>query len=68
MAVGKEPAHQRAFKEVGPQTLWAFSHNGPFPIIEQIGKQAYKLRLGNSVSLIHLLFHVSLLEPCLTTM
>ncbi len=68
MAIGKEPAHPRVFKEVGPQTLWASSHYGHFPIIEQIGKQAYKLRLGNSVSLIHSLFYVSLLAPCLTTM
>jgi hypothetical protein len=41
---------------------------GHFPITERIGKQAYKLRLGDSVGRIHPLFHVSLLEPCpLTT-
>ncbi len=37
---------------------------GPFPITERIGKQAYKLRLGDSVSRIHPVFYVSLLEPC----
>jgi hypothetical protein len=37
---------------------------GPFPITERIGKQAYKLRLGDLVGRIHLVFHVSLLEPC----
>ncbi len=37
---------------------------GPFPVIERIGKQAYKLKLGDSVGRIHPVFHVSLLEPC----
>jgi hypothetical protein len=36
----------------------------PFPITERIGKQAYKLRLGDLVGRIHSVFHVSLLEPC----
>jgi hypothetical protein len=40
----------------------------PFPFTERIGKQAYKLRLGDLVSRIYRVFHVSLLEPCpLTT-
>jgi hypothetical protein len=37
---------------------------GPFLITERIGKQAYKLRLGDSVGHIHPVFYVSLLEPC----
>jgi hypothetical protein len=36
---------------------------GPFKIIEQIGLQAYRLRLPESMK-IHPIFHVSLLEPC----
>jgi hypothetical protein len=40
----------------------------PFLITERIGKQAYKLRLGDSVGRIHPIFHVSLLKSCpLTT-
>ncbi len=41
---------------------------GPFPIRERIGKQAYKPRLGDSVSRIYPVFHVSLLKPCQLTM
>jgi hypothetical protein len=37
---------------------------GPFPVVARIGKQAYKLRLGDKVGRIHPVFHVSLLEPC----
>ncbi len=40
---------------------------GPFLITEGIGKQAYKLRLGDSVGRIHPVCHVSLLEPSLPT-
>ncbi len=39
-----------------------------FPIIEPIDKQAYKLKLGDSVSCIYLVIHISLLEHCLLTM
>ncbi len=37
---------------------------GPFPIKERIGKQAYKLRLGDLVGRIYPVFLVSLLESC----
>jgi hypothetical protein len=37
---------------------------GPFPITEQIGMQAFKLKLADSVGRIHPVYHVSLLEPC----
>jgi hypothetical protein len=51
-----------------PSRKLGLKYYGPFPITEQIGKQAYKLRLGDSVGRIHPVFHVSLLEPCpLTT-
>jgi hypothetical protein len=36
----------------------------PFPITEQIGKLAYRLKLGDSVVHIHPVFYFSLLEPC----
>ena len=35
---------------------------GPFPILERIGKQAYKLELPQRYRSIHNVFHVSLLE------
>jgi hypothetical protein len=40
-------------------------YSRPFPITERIGKQADRLKLGDSVRCIHPVFHVSLLEPCL---
>jgi hypothetical protein len=51
-----------------PSRKLDLKYYGPFPITELIGKQAYKLRLGDSVGRIHPVFYVSLLEPCpLTT-
>jgi hypothetical protein len=47
-----------------PSRKLDLKYYGPFPITERIGKQAYKLRLGDSVGRIHPVFHVSLLEPC----
>jgi hypothetical protein len=40
---------------------------GPFPFAEQIGKQAYKLRLGDSAGCINPVFHVFLQKLCLLT-
>ncbi len=37
---------------------------GPFLITKRIGKQAYRLKLGDLVGCIHPVCHVSLLEPC----
>jgi hypothetical protein len=50
-----------------PSRKLDLKYYGPFPITERIGKQAYKLRLGDSVSRIHPIFPVFLLEPCLLT-
>jgi hypothetical protein len=51
-----------------PSRMKNLKYYGPFPIMERIGKQAYKLRLGDLVGRIHPVFHVSLLKPCpLTT-
>ena len=36
---------------------------GPFSIEEAVGKQAYRLKLPQTYSRIHPVFHVSLLEP-----
>jgi hypothetical protein len=47
-----------------PSRKLDLKYYGPFPIMERIGKQAYKLRLADSVGRIHPIFHVSLLEPC----
>ncbi len=35
----------------------------PYPVVEQIGTQAYRLKLSQQVGSIHDVFHVSLLEP-----
>lgn len=39
-----------------------FKYHGPFKVLEPIGKQAYRLELPDTMK-IHLVFHVSLLEP-----
>jgi hypothetical protein len=36
---------------------------GPYPVIERVGTQAYRLKLLQEVGNIHDVFHVSLLEP-----
>ncbi|WVZ81683.1 hypothetical protein U9M48_029035 [Paspalum notatum var. saurae] len=38
---------------------------GPYPIVRQVGKVAYKLQLPESMSDIHDVFHVSQLRKCL---
>ncbi len=50
-----------------PSKKLDLKYYGPFPITERIGKQAYRLKLGDSVGRIHPVFHVSLLEPCPTS-
>jgi hypothetical protein len=47
-----------------PSRKLDLKYYGPFLITEQMVKHAYKLRLGDSVSRIHPVFHVSLLTPC----
>jgi hypothetical protein len=51
-----------------PSKKLNFKYYGPFPTMERISKQAYRLLLGDSVGRIHPVFYVSLLEPCLLTM
>ncbi len=46
-----------------PSRKLDLKYYGPFPVIERIGKQAYKLKLKDSVGRIHPVFHVTLLEP-----
>jgi hypothetical protein len=38
---------------------------GPFPILERCGQVAYRLRLPESLSVVHDVFHVSQLKKCL---
>jgi hypothetical protein len=38
---------------------------GPFPIIEEFGNEAYKLKLSSSLAGVHDIFHVSQLKKCL---
>jgi hypothetical protein len=38
---------------------------GPFPILERCGQVAYILRLPESLSVVHDVFHVSELKKCL---
>lgn len=38
---------------------------GPFPIIGQCGKMAYRLKLPEQLSGVHHVFHVSRLKKCL---
>jgi hypothetical protein len=36
---------------------------GPYQVVEQVGKQAYRLKLLQELGNIHNLFHVSFLQP-----
>jgi hypothetical protein len=38
---------------------------GPFPILEQCGRVAYRLQLPETLSAVHNVFHVSQLKKCL---
>jgi hypothetical protein len=38
---------------------------GPFPVLERCGQVAYRLRLPESLSIVHNVFHVSQLKKCL---
>ncbi len=42
-----------------------FDHRfyGPYPVVERVGTQAYRLKLLQEVGNIHHIFHMSLLEP-----
>ena len=46
-----------------PSQKLDYKYYGPFEIIDRIGTQAYRLRLGKTIGKIHDVFHVSLLEP-----
>nr|POF13521.1 transposon tf2-11 polyprotein [Quercus suber] len=46
-----------------PSKKFAARFVGPFQVTEKIGLQAYRLQLTKSMSRIHPVFHVSLLEP-----
>jgi hypothetical protein len=46
-----------------PSRKLAPRQQGPYRIIDLVGKQAYRLALPNEMSRIHNVFHVSLLEP-----
>ena len=37
---------------------------GPYKILQMVGKVAYHLKLPNDLSLVHLVFHVSMLKKC----
>lgn len=44
-----------------PSRKLAYARLGPFKVLERVGRQAYKLELPDNYSLIHNVFHVSLL-------
>lgn len=46
-----------------PSKKLDYKRLGPFKVLEQIGKVAYRLELPPSMSQLHPVFHVSLLEP-----
>jgi hypothetical protein len=46
-----------------PNKKFDLKYDGPFKIVEAVGKQAYRLRLPKTFSKIHPVFHVSLLKP-----
>jgi len=54
---------KKNIKTTRPSNKLDYRKLGPFKILEKIGTRAYKLELPQSMSRIHPVFHVSLLEP-----
>jgi hypothetical protein len=54
---------RRNIKIKRPSQKLDYQKIGPFTIKEKLGPVNYKLRLPKSMSKIHLVFHISLLEP-----
>jgi hypothetical protein len=52
-------------KRIGVKGKLSPRYIGPFPILEQYGKVAYKLELPPSSAGVHDIFHVSQLKKCL---
>ncbi|XP_070036834.1 uncharacterized protein [Nicotiana tomentosiformis] len=46
----------------GKKGKWSLRYVEPFKIIQRIGVVAYKLELSPEMSLVHLVFHVSMLK------
>ena len=38
---------------------------GPYEVLQWVGNVAYKLRLPSELSLVYLVFHVSMLKKCI---
>jgi len=51
------------FRSTRPSKKLSDKYFGPYPIIAQVGKQSYTLRLPDSMRAVHPVFHVSQLEP-----
>jgi hypothetical protein len=62
--VGQEVlVRSKYFQSTRPSKKLSDKYFGPYPIIAQVGKQSYTLRLPDSMHAIHPIFHVSQLEP-----
>jgi hypothetical protein len=57
---------RRNIRTTRPSDKLDFRRLGPYEIIKAVGPSAYKLRLPRSLSRLHPVFHVSLLEPVIT--
>nr|BAL46523.1 hypothetical protein [Gentiana scabra x Gentiana triflora] len=57
----------KGVKRFGQKGKLSPRYVGPFDIIERIGKLAYRLRLPESMSRVHNVFHVSMLKKCLSS-
>ena len=54
------------FQSTRPSKKLSEKNLGPYPIIAQVGSLSFTLRLPDSMRAVHLVFHVSQLEPATT--
>ena len=63
LAVGSQVyIHAKSFRTTHPSCKLAEKNLGPFTVLEQVGRQSYRIKLPNMLCAVHPVFHISQLE------